>query len=179
MTCSADDKCSSAAQPRPRAASAIGKMTMTNIAEAAPGGFRLRRPTAATRPSSRRNNEALQWKIVDGVKVGHLIRRAVQARIRTGPRRRLLGLQRRHAGADHRGCRGRSPAHLRHQPSSRPTSVHWHGIFVPNGMDGVAGLTQRAIQPGETFKYEIRSSPVRHAHVPLAHRRNGCSRRWV
>jgi FtsP/CotA-like multicopper oxidase with cupredoxin domain len=36
-----------------------------------------------------------------------------------------------------------------------PTTVHWHGILLPNGMDGVGGLNQRAIQPGETFKYEF------------------------
>jgi FtsP/CotA-like multicopper oxidase with cupredoxin domain len=36
-----------------------------------------------------------------------------------------------------------------------PTSVHWHGVLVPNGMDGVAGLTQKAIGAGETFKYEF------------------------
>src|SRR5207249_5676230 len=36
-----------------------------------------------------------------------------------------------------------------------PTSVHCHGIFLPNGMDGVAGLTQKAIEPGETYKYEF------------------------
>ena len=35
------------------------------------------------------------------------------------------------------------------------TSVHWHGILLPNGMDGVAGLTQKNIQPGETFRYEF------------------------
>jgi FtsP/CotA-like multicopper oxidase with cupredoxin domain len=33
--------------------------------------------------------------------------------------------------------------------------VHWHGVLLPSGMDGVAGLTQRAIGPGETFKYEF------------------------
>src|SRR4029079_18375695 len=38
---------------------------------------------------------------------------------------------------------------------NEPTSVHWHGIILPNGMDGVAGLTQKAIAPGETFKYEF------------------------
>ncbi len=38
---------------------------------------------------------------------------------------------------------------------NEPTSVHWHGIILPNGMDGVAGLNQKAIQPGETFKYEF------------------------
>jgi len=35
------------------------------------------------------------------------------------------------------------------------TSVHWHGMFLPNGMDGVAGLTQPAIPAGKTFKYEF------------------------
>lgn len=36
-----------------------------------------------------------------------------------------------------------------------PTTVHWHGLILPNGMDGIAGLTQKAIPPGETFKYEF------------------------
>src|SRR4029079_9961318 len=38
---------------------------------------------------------------------------------------------------------------------TEPTSVHWHGILLPNGMDGVSGLNQKAIAPGETFKYEF------------------------
>jgi FtsP/CotA-like multicopper oxidase with cupredoxin domain len=36
-----------------------------------------------------------------------------------------------------------------------PTSVHWHGVLLPNGMDGVSGLTQPHIQPGETYEYEF------------------------
>jgi FtsP/CotA-like multicopper oxidase with cupredoxin domain len=36
-----------------------------------------------------------------------------------------------------------------------PTSVHWHGVILPNGMDGVAGLTQRHIESGETYAYEF------------------------
>jgi FtsP/CotA-like multicopper oxidase with cupredoxin domain len=35
------------------------------------------------------------------------------------------------------------------------TTVHWHGILLPNGMDGVGGLTQPHIEPGETFVYEF------------------------
>ena len=35
----------------------------------------------------------------------------------------------------------------------QPTSVHWHGIRIDNAMDGVAGLTQAPIEPGETFIY--------------------------
>ena len=35
------------------------------------------------------------------------------------------------------------------------TTVHWHGIRLPNAMDGVPGLTQTPIKPGETFTYEF------------------------
>lgn len=36
-----------------------------------------------------------------------------------------------------------------------PISIHWHGLPVPNTMDGIPGVTQNAIQPGETFTYEF------------------------
>ncbi len=36
-----------------------------------------------------------------------------------------------------------------------PTSVHWHGILLPAGMDGVSGLSQPRIGPGETWVYEF------------------------
>jgi FtsP/CotA-like multicopper oxidase with cupredoxin domain len=35
------------------------------------------------------------------------------------------------------------------------TTVHWHGIRLPNAMDGVPGLTQKPIRPGERFVYEF------------------------
>jgi FtsP/CotA-like multicopper oxidase with cupredoxin domain/plastocyanin len=36
-----------------------------------------------------------------------------------------------------------------------PTTIHWHGVDVPNGMDGVPGLTQDTVPPGGTFTYEF------------------------
>lgn len=36
-----------------------------------------------------------------------------------------------------------------------PTSIHWHGIRIDNAMDGVAGLTQAAVAPGNTFDYDF------------------------
>ncbi len=36
-----------------------------------------------------------------------------------------------------------------------PTSIHWHGIRIDNAMDGVSGLTQQAVAPGESFDYEF------------------------
>ncbi|WP_394138719.1 multicopper oxidase family protein [Cytobacillus oceanisediminis] len=38
---------------------------------------------------------------------------------------------------------------------SEPVSIHWHGIKVPNDMDGIPGVTQNAVQPGESFTYEF------------------------
>ncbi len=39
----------------------------------------------------------------------------------------------------------------------RPTTVHWHGMRVPNGMDGVPELTQPPVNPGETFHYDFQA----------------------
>lgn len=49
------------------------------------------------------------------------------------------------------------------------TSIHWHGILVPNAMDGVPPFTQKEIKPGETFTYEFTAKPagtfMYHSHV--------------
>jgi FtsP/CotA-like multicopper oxidase with cupredoxin domain len=47
-----------------------------------------------------------------------------------------------------------------------PTSVHWHGVLLPNGMDGVAGLTQKPIGKGETYRYEF---TMKHAGTFMYH----------
>lgn len=36
-----------------------------------------------------------------------------------------------------------------------PTTIHWHGLDLPNEMDGVSGMTQKPIMPGESFTYEF------------------------
>jgi len=49
------------------------------------------------------------------------------------------------------------------------TTIHWHGIPLPNPMDGVPGLTQPGIKPGESFIYEFEARPagtfIYHSHV--------------
>ena len=39
------------------------------------------------------------------------------------------------------------------------TGIHWHGVEVPNPMDGVPFVTQPPIMPGETFTYEFVATP--------------------
>ncbi len=50
---------------------------------------------------------------------------------------------------------GQTLAATVHNELDMPTTVHWHGIRLPNAMDGVAGLTQPAIAPGESFDYRF------------------------
>ncbi|WP_166243317.1 multicopper oxidase family protein [Paenibacillus turpanensis] len=38
-----------------------------------------------------------------------------------------------------------------------PVSIHWHGYPVPNAMDGIPGVTQNAVQPGEQFTYQFKA----------------------
>ncbi len=38
---------------------------------------------------------------------------------------------------------------------SEATTIHWHGVRVPNAMDGVPDLTQKPIEPGARFVYEF------------------------
>jgi FtsP/CotA-like multicopper oxidase with cupredoxin domain len=101
------------------------------------------------------NGGRLPWKIVGGVKVFHLVAEPVTHEI-------VPGLV-----VEAWGYHGRTPGPLievtegdrcRFYVTNRlpeATSVHWHGVFVPNGMDGVGGLTQKPIAPGETFVYEF------------------------
>jgi FtsP/CotA-like multicopper oxidase with cupredoxin domain len=50
--------------------------------------------------------------------------------------------------------------------SAEPTSVHWHGLHLPNAMDGVPPFTQDPINPGESFIYEF---PAPHAGTFMYH----------
>ncbi|MCO8255791.1 multicopper oxidase family protein [Haladaptatus sp. AB618] len=51
------------------------------------------------------------------------------------------------------------------------TTVHWHGLPVPNSMDGVPNVTQQPIQTDKTFTYKFRAEPAGtyffHSHVGL------------
>ena len=52
--------------------------------------------------------------------------------------------------------RGRPRPHQRHATTCpESTTVHWHGLILPNAMDGAAEITQEPIAPGETFTYEF------------------------
>ncbi len=112
----------------------------------APGGQRaVITPNGATLPLTLR----------DGVKVGHLIAEEFEHEFAPGMRARVWGYNGHTPGPTIEAVEG---DRLRIYVTNRlrePSTVHWHGLIIPNGMDGVSGLNQRPIPPGETWVYEF------------------------
>ena len=101
------------------------------------------------------NGTTLPFKIVDGVKVFHLTSEEVDHYFDSGLRAKCWGYN---GGVTSTIIEAVEGERVRIYVTNRlpvATSVHWHGFNLPNGMDGVGGLTQPFIQPGETFKYEF------------------------
>src|SRR5438552_3745017 len=101
------------------------------------------------------NNISLPWKTVDGVKVYHLIAEEVEHEFVPGLRAKCWGFNGRVHGPTIEAVEGDRVRIYVTNKLPAATSIHWHGIILPNGMDGVSGLTQPPIKPGETFKYDI------------------------
>jgi manganese oxidase len=113
------------------------------------------RPGADYQPVVTPNGQTLPFRVVDGVKVFHLIAEEVEHEFAPGLRASCWGYNGRVHGPTIEAVEGDRVRIYVTNRLAAPTSVHWHAVFLPNGMDGVAGLNQRAIKRGETFKYEF------------------------
>jgi hypothetical protein len=101
------------------------------------------------------NGTSLVFKVVDGVKVFHLIAEEFEHEFAPGLKAKCWGYNGRTPGPTIEAVEGDRVRIYVTNRLPEPTSVHWHGVLVPNGMDGVSGLTQKPIPPGATFKYEF------------------------
>jgi FtsP/CotA-like multicopper oxidase with cupredoxin domain len=101
------------------------------------------------------NGATLPWKMVNGVKEFHLVAEPVKRELAPGMVINCWGYNGMSPGPTIEAVEG---DHVRFLVTNRlpeNTSVHWHGVLLPNGMDGVAGLNQPHIKPGETWAYEF------------------------
>jgi len=101
------------------------------------------------------NGSKLPWRMVGGVKVFHLVAEEVEHELAPGLKALCWGYNGKVHGPLIEAVEG---DRIRVYVTNRlpaATTVHWHGFLLPNGMDGVGGLTQKAIAPGATFKYEL------------------------
>jgi FtsP/CotA-like multicopper oxidase with cupredoxin domain len=101
------------------------------------------------------NGSSLPSKMDNGVKVFHLIAEPVKREFAPGMVVNCWGYNGSTPGPTIEAVEGDRVRILVTNRLPEHTTIHWHGIFLPNGMDGVGGLTQPHIKPGETYVYEF------------------------
>jgi len=101
------------------------------------------------------NSWTLPWRMKNGVKEFHLVAEPVVREIAPGMKANLWGYNGQSPGPTIEVVEGDRVRIFVTNKLPEHTSVHWHGQRLPNGMDGVTGLTQPGIQPGKTFVYEF------------------------
>ena len=101
------------------------------------------------------NCSTLPYKMKNGVKEFHLIAEPVVREFAPGMTVKCWGYNGQTPGPTIEAVEGDRLRLLVTNNLPEHTSIHWHGIFLPNGMDGVGGLTQPHIGPGETWVYEF------------------------
>jgi len=101
------------------------------------------------------NGTTSPWTLKDGVKEFHLTAEVIKHEVAPGMLITAWGYNGRTPGPMIEAVEGDRVRIFVHNKLPERTSVHWHGIFLPNGMDGVAGLNQPHIEPGETYVYEF------------------------
>ncbi|MCC7700608.1 copper oxidase [Janthinobacterium sp. GW460P] len=101
------------------------------------------------------NGWSLPWRMNNNVKEFHLVAEPVVRELAPGMQANLWGYNGQSPGPTIEVVEGDRVRIFVTNKLPEHTSVHWHGQRLPNGMDGVTGLTQPGIPPGKTFVYEF------------------------
>ncbi|CAG1017616.1 multicopper oxidase [Burkholderiaceae bacterium] len=101
------------------------------------------------------NGWTLPWRMNAGVKEFHLVAEPVVREMAPGFKAHLWGYNGQSPGPTIEVVEGDRVRIFVTNKLPEHTSIHWHGQRLPNGMDGVTGLTQPPIGPGKTFVYEF------------------------
>jgi FtsP/CotA-like multicopper oxidase with cupredoxin domain len=143
---------SAAAVSRVGAASLPEAMVMDNAKTHVPPSPANGRPF---NPVVTLNGWSLPWRMNNGVKEFHLVAEPVVREFAPGMKVNLWGYNGQSPGPTIEVVEGDRVRIFVTNKLPEQTSVHWHGQRLPNGMDGVTGLTQPGIAPGKTFVYEF------------------------
>jgi len=102
------------------------------------------------------NGWTLPWRQNNGWKEFHLVAEPVKRQLAPGMTANLWGYNGQSPGPTLECVEGDNVRIFVTNRLPEHTTIHWHGMLVPNGMDGVGGLTQPQIPSGKTFVYEFR-----------------------
>jgi FtsP/CotA-like multicopper oxidase with cupredoxin domain len=116
-------------------------------------------PPAATRRGTGRvrtlNGWSLPHRMNGGVKEFHLVAEEFEHEFAPGSKAICWGYNGSTPGPTIEAVEGDRVRIYVTNRLREATTIHWHGLLLPSGMDGVGGLNQPQIQPGETFAYEF------------------------
>jgi FtsP/CotA-like multicopper oxidase with cupredoxin domain len=121
----------------------------SSVPPAAPSSGRPYRPVFTL------NGWSLPFRMRNGWKEFHLVAEPVEREFAPGMVARLWGYNGQSPGPTIEVVEGDRVRIFVTNRLPEHTTVHWHGQRLPNGMDGVGGLTQPHIKPGKTFVYEF------------------------
>ena len=101
------------------------------------------------------NGWTLPWRMNGDWKEFHLVAEPVVREIAPGMKAHLWGYNGQSPGPTIEAVEGDKVRIFVTNRLPEHTTVHWHGMLLPSGMDGVGGLSQPHIKPGKTFVYEF------------------------
>src|SRR5512133_1881778 len=107
------------------------------------------------RPVVTLNGWSLPWRMNGDWKEFHLVAEPVVREFAEGMKANLWGYNGQAPGPTIEAVEGDKVRIFVTNKLPEHTSIHWHGVILPNGMDGVGGLNQKPIPPGQTFRYEF------------------------
>lgn len=151
---------------RPSPSGAVG--SATDRGKLVPGRRGVdEKPVAVVAPDLTK----LFWEMKDGVKEFHLHCRHTRREFMPDMWFDVWGFNDSMPGPTIEATQGDRVRIVVHNELPESTSMHWHGLEVPNRMDGVHGLTQDPIRPGETYVYEFdlhqNGTFFYHSHGPM------------
>ena len=101
------------------------------------------------------NGWTLPYRMKNGVKEFHLVAEPVVRELAPGMTAHMWGYNGQSPGPTLECVEGDRIRVFVTNKLPEHTTIHWHGILLPSGMDGVGGLSQPQIKPGQTFVYEF------------------------
>jgi FtsP/CotA-like multicopper oxidase with cupredoxin domain len=142
-------------------ASAVSRAGAASLPEAASRSSTATQPPPA--PSTGRpfnpvvtlNGWSLPWRMNNNVKEFHLVCEPVVREFAPGMKVNMWGFNGSSPGPTLEMVEGDRVRIFVTNKLPEPTAIHWHGILLPSGMDGVSGITQPPIPVGKTFVYEF------------------------
>jgi FtsP/CotA-like multicopper oxidase with cupredoxin domain len=137
-----------APQPAAPAPPQVDNTTMAAMEEAAVKAFPAK--------TQGLGGQVLRPRIVDGVKVFDLTTKAIRWEVMPGQFVDAFAYNGQVPGPEIRVRKGDRIRVVLHNALPESTVIHFHGLTVPNVMDGVPFITQRPVHPGESFTYGFR-----------------------